>query len=75
MTRPRKITPQRGQIEEWSPTLLKARLYNRLLVDIIIGDLPPGWRWKGWWCAARGSAPWWRPWIRTMPMTPLPPVP
>ena len=42
MARPRKIAPQRGQIEEWSPTLLKARLYNRLLVDILIGTLAPG---------------------------------
>ncbi len=44
MKRPRKITPRRGQIEEWPPTLLKARLYNRLLVDIIIGELAPGQR-------------------------------
>jgi len=29
-------------LDEWAPSLLKARLYNRLLVDIIIGDLRPG---------------------------------
>jgi DNA-binding GntR family transcriptional regulator len=44
MKRPRKIAPRRGQIDEWSPTLMKARLYNRLLVDIIIGELAPGQR-------------------------------
>ena len=36
------ITPRRG--EEWSPSLLKSRLYGALLVDIIIGDLAPGQR-------------------------------
>lgn len=29
---------------EWSPDLLKARVYERLLLDIILGDLPPGGR-------------------------------
>ena len=38
----KKITPQQG--EEWSPLLLKSRLYGALLVDIIIGDLAPGQR-------------------------------
>jgi DNA-binding GntR family transcriptional regulator len=32
--------PQR--LDEWSPTLLKSRLYGQLLVDIIIGRLAPG---------------------------------
>ncbi len=30
------------RLDEWSPRLLKSRLYQRLLVDIIIGTLPPG---------------------------------
>jgi DNA-binding GntR family transcriptional regulator len=30
------------RLDEWSPTLLKSRLYGQLLVDIIIGRLPPG---------------------------------
>jgi len=29
------------QLDEWSPRLLKSRLYQRLLVDIIIGALAP----------------------------------
>jgi len=29
-------------LDEWAPSLLKARLYGRLLVDIIIGVLKPG---------------------------------
>lgn len=29
------------RLDEWSPRLLKSRLYQRLLVDIIIGALPP----------------------------------
>lgn len=29
-------------LDEWSPRLLKSRLYHRLLVDIIIGTLAPG---------------------------------
>src|SRR5471030_72972 len=29
-------------LDEWSPRLLKSRLYQRLLVDIIIGALAPG---------------------------------
>ncbi len=32
--------PQR--LDEWAPSLLKAQLYGRLLVDIIIGALKPG---------------------------------
>ena len=32
--------PQR--LDEWSPRLLKSRLYQRILVDIIIGTLAPG---------------------------------
>jgi DNA-binding GntR family transcriptional regulator len=30
------------RLDEWSPRLLKSRLYNRILVDIIIGVLGPG---------------------------------
>jgi len=30
------------RLDEWSPQLLKSRLYHRLLVDIIIGQLVPG---------------------------------
>jgi DNA-binding GntR family transcriptional regulator len=30
------------RLDDWSPQLLKSRLYNRLLVDIIIGRLTPG---------------------------------
>ena len=30
------------QLDEWSPRLLKSRLYQRILVDIIIGVLAPG---------------------------------
>ena len=30
------------RLDEWSPRLLKSRLYGRILVDIIIGDLAPG---------------------------------
>ena len=29
-------------LDEWSPRLLKSRLYHRILVDIIIGALAPG---------------------------------
>src|SRR5439155_1943548 len=29
---------------EWSPDLLKARVYERILLDIILGELPPGGR-------------------------------
>jgi len=31
-----------SQLDEWSPRLLKSRLYQRILVDIIVGVLPPG---------------------------------
>jgi len=31
-----------NRLDEWSPRLLKSRLYQRLLVDIIIGALAPG---------------------------------
>jgi DNA-binding GntR family transcriptional regulator len=31
-----------GRLDEWSPRLLKSRLYQQLLVDIIIGALAPG---------------------------------
>ena len=31
-----------SRLDDWSPQLLKSRLYNRLLVDIIIGRLTPG---------------------------------
>ncbi|HWA69487.1 MAG TPA: GntR family transcriptional regulator [Rhizomicrobium sp.] len=30
------------RLDEWSPRLLKSRLYQRILVDIIIGRLEPG---------------------------------
>ena len=30
------------RLDEWSPRLLKSRLYSRILVDIIIGALAPG---------------------------------
>ncbi len=40
----KKISSQRGRLEEWSPSLLKSRLYSQILVDIIIGDLAPGQR-------------------------------
>lgn len=35
-------TSRPASLDEWAPSLLKARIYNRLLVDIIIGDLRPG---------------------------------
>ena len=44
MKGPKKIAPHRGQLEEWSPSLLKAQLYNRILVDILTGALAPGQR-------------------------------
>jgi DNA-binding GntR family transcriptional regulator len=31
-----------SRLDEWSPRLLKSRLYSRILVDIIIGALAPG---------------------------------
>jgi len=31
-----------SRLDEWSPRLLKSRLYQRILVDIIIGALAPG---------------------------------
>jgi DNA-binding GntR family transcriptional regulator len=31
-----------ARLDEWSPRLLKSRLYQRILVDIIIGALAPG---------------------------------
>ena len=31
-----------ARLDEWSPRLLKSRLYQRILVDIIIGTLAPG---------------------------------
>src|SRR5882724_4034116 len=40
----KKIAPQRGRLEEWSPSLLKSRLYSQILVEIIIGELAPGQR-------------------------------
>jgi DNA-binding GntR family transcriptional regulator len=36
----RPAQPQR--LDEWAPSLLKAQLYGRLLLDIIIGALKPG---------------------------------
>jgi DNA-binding GntR family transcriptional regulator len=37
--RDKDVTPR---LDEWSPRLLKSRLYQRILVDIIIGALAPG---------------------------------
>ncbi len=31
-----------ARLDEWAPSLLKSRLYGRILVDIIIGALKPG---------------------------------
>src|ERR1700760_509342 len=44
MSAARKKTLQtaRHRLDEWSPTLLKSRLYGQLLVDIIVGRLAPG---------------------------------
>jgi DNA-binding GntR family transcriptional regulator len=42
MKGPKKIVASRGRLEEWSPSLLKARLYHRILVDILTGTLAPG---------------------------------
>ena len=38
------IAPRKNDVrlDEWSPQLLKSRLYGQLLVDIIIGALAPG---------------------------------
>ena len=41
MAAPRDRDPG-TQLDEWSPRLLKSRLYQRILVDIIIGALAPG---------------------------------
>jgi len=41
MARPREKDAV-TRLDEWSPRLLKSRLYHRLLVDIIIGALAPG---------------------------------
>ncbi len=40
----RKMPPLKAaaRLDEWSPSLLKSRLYGQLLVDIIIGQLAPG---------------------------------
>jgi DNA-binding GntR family transcriptional regulator len=40
MASPREKDPG-TRLDEWSPRLLKSRLYNRILVDIIIGTLAP----------------------------------
>jgi DNA-binding GntR family transcriptional regulator len=40
MANPRQSDAAR--LDDWSPRLLKSRLYQRLLVDIIIGTLAPG---------------------------------
>jgi DNA-binding GntR family transcriptional regulator len=40
MVSPREKDPG-ARLDEWSPRLLKSRLYNRILVDIIIGALAP----------------------------------
>ena len=38
------IAPRKNDVrlDDWSPQLLKSRLYGQLLVDIIIGRLAPG---------------------------------
>ena len=38
------ITPRANdtRLDEWSPQLLKSRLYGQLLIDIIVGRLAPG---------------------------------
>lgn len=33
-----------GAIQHWSPELQKARVYEQILLDIILGELPPGGR-------------------------------
>lgn len=38
----KKILPEKSRLEEWSPSLLKARIYHRILLDIIVGQLAPG---------------------------------
>src|SRR6202012_4090886 len=40
MATPDKESPSR--LDEWSPRLIKSRLYNRILADIIIGVYAPG---------------------------------
>jgi DNA-binding GntR family transcriptional regulator len=35
-------SPRQPGLDEWAPSLLKAQLYGRILVDIIIGALKPG---------------------------------
>lgn len=42
MTSVSRRPAQPHRLDEWAPSLLKAQLYGRLLVDIIIGVLPPG---------------------------------
>src|SRR5258708_4407503 len=46
VTVPRKKPVLKGpvaqRLDEWSPSLLKSRLYGQILVDIIIGQLAPG---------------------------------
>ena len=37
-----KLRDDAARLDEWSPRLLKSRLYQRLLLDIIIGTLAPG---------------------------------
>jgi len=41
MARPREKDAG-TRLDEWSPRLLKSRLYQRILVDVIIGSLAPG---------------------------------
>ena len=42
MKKPVVKHPAAQRLDEWSPSLLKSRLYGLLLVDIIIGQLAPG---------------------------------
>ena len=36
--------PAWSPFEDWSPKLLKAKVYEQILLDIILGELPPGGR-------------------------------
>ena len=43
--------------EDWSPDLQKARVYEQILLDIILGELPPGARLDEQGLAPGGSSP------------------
>jgi DNA-binding GntR family transcriptional regulator len=44
MTALSDIDGPRGAFDDWSPDLQKARVYEQILLDIILGELPPGGR-------------------------------